>query len=44
MIQAAANILFKHYKKHGAQFSWVNKFASKCNNKDLLEDLRILLG
>jgi hypothetical protein len=44
MLQAASNILFKHYKKHATDFTWIKKYVSKCTNKDLIEDLKIFIG
>lgn len=44
MLQAAANILSKHYKKYSKEFEWVRKFFDRCNNKDLIGDLKLLVG
>ena len=44
MLQGASNILYKHYKKHASQFSYLHKFIPNSTNKDLIDDLKMLLS
>lgn len=43
-LQAASNILSKHYEKHRSDFGWVKKYIGQSTNKDLIDDLSMLLG
>lgn len=43
MLQGASNILSKHYKNYGKEFEWVRQFFDRCNNKDLIGDLKLLV-
>jgi hypothetical protein len=43
MLQAGANILSKYYQKYRKQFEFLSKHTMNSTNKDLVDDLKILL-
>jgi hypothetical protein len=44
LFQGISNILFKHHDKFAGEFQWAGKFLEKCSNKDLIMDVKMLIG